>query len=787
MMMMRQYSAGIIAAAIMGFASVPAHAQEALRAPLNIIPFAMQDAIGAKADSGQSREKLAPRIAARQSKRAVRAVTAAPGTEGGLVQVGSLGTLQDAPVGLEAGFGDALWRGARLAFIADQMARLPVPVRSAGLRDIELTLHRGATAAPIGTVDGTSWYAARLNRFLALGDTASVLALEELTGAARSDAYAAEALAKAHLGRGDAPAACAVTRPTKRTGGYGDTLEFFMRLLVYCQLRNGEFEKASLALELNERTLGADKLFRDIAYLMAAQVTPVFGTAQQADAAREGGETPPLVLPNELKPLQIALLQLAGQPLPPTLNHVPPFMAASLARDYGQLPLVQLQAALDTVLATRRQSLPSDIFSQVAQLADLSAWPDPYAAVSGAVPPAAENSSQPDSSQSEGQISAEAETQTDALDALSALPAPVFLAYSLRRIDMAEADAQPRIMADVLRQALELGLWAEATRLLHDRLTDLGLVIDPPAGQDSIAPSAVQQSSEPDTFAAGDAPQIGAADKAVLLPALAYLGLRSAADSLTTTSVLDETAQRMLTFGQTMRADDIISDTARDMPGGTDASGDVPLDDLLAALAKSDLAQSADGPNDLGDKNAVASANPQIENTSYAGGFDEAADSDTRPHPIADLTAYEARMAAAGPALQKFMRRELAIYQGLGFDLPTGLALPTLKPVPPVDTSDEADEGATPETPPVSAQDIAQKRLEKLIAAQWTGDLLLALIADYGVKAPAQMSDREVMQLLSALHRVGLHQAAEQLGSAFLARSAAQLSVAAPDALVVTP
>ena len=116
---------------------------------------------------------------------------------------------------LETGYGSDLWRGARLAFIADQMARLPRDIDLAALREAELKLHRSTTAAPVGTVDGSSWYAARLNRFLALGDTASVLQLEDLTGAASSDPYAARAIALAHLGRGAGDAACAIAAPKR--------------------------------------------------------------------------------------------------------------------------------------------------------------------------------------------------------------------------------------------------------------------------------------------------------------------------------------------------------------------------------------------------------------------------------------------------------------------------------------------------------------------------------------------------------------------------------------------
>ena len=57
-------------------------------------------------------------------------------------------------------------------------------------------------------MDGMSWFGARLNRFLSLGDTGSVLALAELTGAANIDAYVGAAVVDAHLARGDDRSLC---------------------------------------------------------------------------------------------------------------------------------------------------------------------------------------------------------------------------------------------------------------------------------------------------------------------------------------------------------------------------------------------------------------------------------------------------------------------------------------------------------------------------------------------------------------------------------------------------
>ena len=61
-----------IAIAIAG--PLPAVAQNAMRAPLNIVPPVMQQAIG-QPKAERTNDKLAPRVAARQSKRAVRAAT----------------------------------------------------------------------------------------------------------------------------------------------------------------------------------------------------------------------------------------------------------------------------------------------------------------------------------------------------------------------------------------------------------------------------------------------------------------------------------------------------------------------------------------------------------------------------------------------------------------------------------------------------------------------------------------------------------------------------------------
>lgn len=672
-------------------------APQALRAPLNIVPPPMQSVLGPK-ETARASEKLAPQAAARQMKRAVRAVAAAPGSDSGIVQVGQLGTLQDAPVGLEEGYGQNLWRGARSAFVVDQMARLPAAHRSDSLRKIELTLHRSATAAPAGTVDGNSWYAARLQRFLALGDTAAVLAFEELTGAARNDAYAARALALAHIGRGNPQAACELVPPQRDRAAWADVKVFFLQLRIYCQLSVGDYDKAALSIDVNERSLADDRLFRDLAFLMAAQAPLRFGTAEDAEAARAAGTEPPIVLPRELTPLQIALLQLAGRPLSTRLMSVPAYFDAALALDPRQRVSLRLASALRAVLGGQ---MTAETFSLLAQEADLDGFaPLDYEAeddVTG-LPPAAD---------------------------------AVFLAQNLRAVD-ALPDMQAAAIADALRRAVPRGLAHELIVVLDDRLRDL------PA-ETTAAP-----------------------DLALLMPARYLAGGPTAVSEMDESAAWSGIGRRLLDFG---RADDQLGDLLATLQAAPQNPSSPP------ALPS---AASVDAPSTL--PSDATAAGPAVGTTQAASAVLAApavAPEPPRVPPIADIEAFRSELAAATPAAAAHMRLELAVYAGLGFDLPedlTGM---------PAQAAPEATA-----IPDATATTAATERLAKLGTNQWTGDLILALVEQHAETPPADWKTTDIVTALSALRAAGLAAAADQLAGELLARSALRLAAGAPEHLL---
>ena len=708
-------------------------APNALRAPLVIVPVPMQAAIeqaaidqavrGGAADNAQA--KLAPRAAARQMKRAVRAVAATPGAQSDVVQIGQLGALEDAPVGLEKGFGDALWTGARLAFVADQMARLPDDLAMPALYQLERQLHRGATAAPIGTADKTSWFAARLMRLLVLGDTQSVIALEAETGAARSDGYVARVLALAHLGRGDRAAACAVPRPARGTVGRRDTIEFFMQMMVFCQLLDGAFEKAGLTLELNEKTLGADTLFRDMAYLMSAQVPLAFGTKEEADAAKKEGAQAPIVLPDELTPMQIALLQLAGQALPQGLMNLPNYFMQAVAMDFAQSPLVQLSAAH---LAVRFGASP-ELFSQAAQLADLSS-------VTGVLPSAV--------------------PESDA----------VFLAQALRILDAADTQTQPRLLAHYLRQAHMRGLWHDMIAVLDDRLAALlvpqALEAFAPTIIDTDAPAAVIGAADgfeadalEEPAAAETAPvPLAEADRLILLLAHWQADQKAQADNLLKLAPLSPVMQ-LLARWQGFDAADASSElAAAAMPDAALIGTDVAVNDIAA--------QAAAAQADILPALAAATAN---DATLAPLGLPALEAEAVLPELALDLqpdwAAFEARFANVAAAEALYMRRQLALYHALGVVLPDSLM----------------SDLVLPEDNPTA------QRLARLAENKWVGDLILAQIAELADKPADSYDALDTELLIGNLRRAGLQEAAEGLAADMLLSHMVHLAMRAPHVL----
>ncbi len=653
------------------FAS-PALAQQglpyAMRAPLDIIPQPMRQAVGeSQQNQANAETKLAPRVAAQQMTRAVRAVAALPGSETQIVQVGQLGALEDAPIGLEPGYGGALWRGARLAFVGDLMARLPKRHELSAMRELERGLHRSATAAPKGSARGVSWTVARLNRFLAIGDTQSALDLAELTGIAARDTMALKAQILALIGQGNDAAACEQATPERGAANRLATRGFFLQLIIYCHLRDGDEAKAALAIELNEKTLAEDPLFRELAFLMASKapirvISQTQLKAQKAAALNQPAEntTPPkpsesasaepdaasapepLVLPAELTALQIALLRLAGQAIPMEDNIVPAYLLAAVANDRQQSAFVRAQAAI--------QNLAYEGAAD-GQLLTLSQRVDFSPHLPRSLP-----------------------YRADDLD-----PA-LFIAMSVQQIDKTAFDARPNVMAYFLRQAMARNIWQQMALALSQPLKEISV-----------------------------ARPIDAETQAVLLPALVLVGA-------------DEAANRLYWLN---------------------SAAMTPLSQRLFALSQSDFIL----PN-LAQTQSVASLD--LSTIEPAGQF-------------IDWAAMAGEMNNAAAPIQDYLRTEISILRGLGFETPSPIAEDFL----------------------VAEPSARAQRWLTLAEDQWIGDLILSITSDMAALPALQWRDDDIVAVLMALRQAGLSQQALALGRELLSVNYAQLVAANSAALII--
>ncbi len=153
-----------------------------------------------------------------------------------------------------------------------------------------------------------------------------------------------------------------------------------------------------------------------------------------------------------------------------------------------------------------------------------------------------------------------------------------------------------------------------------------------------------------------------------------------------------------------------------------------------------------------------------IDDLPLAAGGDDAP-ADTRQHPIADWLAFDNDYATASEALKRYLLRELAVYQGLGFELPDAYQV-------------------------LAAEDASQadgQRVQKLADNKWIGDLLLALVDMYGEETSASLTNSRIIALLAALRQAGLNDEAENLAVEVLLHAAGRLSLADPTALLSPP
>ncbi len=221
------------------------------------------------------------------------------------------------------GFGADLWDGSGRATVVRLIDRLPTDSASPALRDLMRRLLLTAARAPRGRPGDGDFVGARVRAALRLGDAAAAIALLDLRGDGDDpDRAEAEAL----LLGGQAPRACALA--AERTAGPAFD-PGWQKLLAFCQFLAGEPDKAAFTVSLLREDAADDPAFFAL-----------------VDALSAGDPAAPAGLPDNARPVHLAMARMAGLRLPERLaDHADPGVLRLIAEDAGMTLPARLDAA----------------------------------------------------------------------------------------------------------------------------------------------------------------------------------------------------------------------------------------------------------------------------------------------------------------------------------------------------------------------------------------------------------------------------------------------------------
>ncbi len=231
-------------------------------------------------------------------------LAAPPGGDGSGIQVGVLGRVDEASVGLfseqDGGLGATMWQGTDRALVEEGLLDLAVPLEGRSLQDLTRRFLLSTATAPGGVTQGRSLLALRLEKLNAAGLSDQVRRLVRQAGLKRIAPETSVQIARAFLANGDKADACRFLSALPAGGDVvGDPVAAFtMKMTAYCQMIGGDGVAANLTLDLaREKGLDAPLFFA----LMAKAID---------------GITLPAQVPEKLTVFDLVLFDEARQAVP---------------------------------------------------------------------------------------------------------------------------------------------------------------------------------------------------------------------------------------------------------------------------------------------------------------------------------------------------------------------------------------------------------------------------------------------------------------------------------------
>jgi len=229
----------------------------------------------------------------------------------------------------QGGFGLGMWQGTDRIKVERLLPALK-PTTSPILAELTRRLLLSNAAAPAGRGSGKSLLPLRAAMLADMGLVEEATALLRLVPADQRDADSARLLTELSWRAGDPDGACAVVQESLPRLPVGI---FWEQAAIFCQLRAGQTDQATLGLDLLREQGESDEVFFALADAMA-------GNAQ--------AELPPLPV---VTPLYLAMAQAAGLPVPQIAIHEPPPLLLALIAESPGAGRDQRLAAAETAAA----------------------------------------------------------------------------------------------------------------------------------------------------------------------------------------------------------------------------------------------------------------------------------------------------------------------------------------------------------------------------------------------------------------------------------------------------
>lgn len=153
------------------------------------------------------------------------------------------GTLQEGA----GGFPIDMWRGTDRGLVEQFLPKLSPAGASPAMRDLTRRLLLTNAEAPEGKSGGVNLFGARADRLMAMGLTADAAALLALAPASATDALGARQRVDSLFLAGDDDGACKAVNDTRKVASSDAE---WQKAQIFCQLRAGQNDQASLGLDL---------------------------------------------------------------------------------------------------------------------------------------------------------------------------------------------------------------------------------------------------------------------------------------------------------------------------------------------------------------------------------------------------------------------------------------------------------------------------------------------------------------------------------------------------------